>query len=291
MSFPLKRVSRPPFDARAADRLPQGHPPSRGTGCRPWPWGRPLAVAGALALAACGGGGDAGSGLGGWSTVDGVVSGLAAGRTVVLQLDAGEILSVSANGRFAFATALAAGTRYEVRLKTPPSGQFCRLSQATGIAGTTVEDVLVQCGTAPASGVAALVGDWVLGTCTAIGSVRSARPLLRVTSTGASSFDWGSGQVQYPSANCQGAPTVLPVVRVGSVQVSDIQASLGIAAHWARATLVTGATAYGVWAKRSATELCLVGDESPTLYASANAVASAIEVAPAGMCYTPLRQN
>ena len=112
-----------------------------------------------------------------------------------------------------------------------------------------------------------------------------------MTQSGASTFEWGNGLVRYGSANCSGPGTALPVVRIGSVQVTDVKSSVGIAAHWGKATLVSGATSYGNWAKRSDTELCLVGDENPTLFATADAVLSAIQVAPNGMCYTPLPQN
>lgn len=248
-------------------------------------WPGPLAAACALVLSGCGGGGSAGA----FYTVAGSVSSLGAGKTVVLQLNAGDDLSVAANGSFAFPNPVAAGTHYTVTVKTASGGQVCRVSHGSGIVNAQVSDVAVSCGAAPASGVPALVGDWVMVQCTAVSGSSSARTLIRVTQTAASTFEWGQGLVQYASANCIGAGTVLPVVRVGSVQVTDMKSSFGIAAHWGRATLVTQATRHGVWAKRSDTELCLVGDENPTLFATADAVLSAIEVAPSGMCYTALR--
>lgn len=248
-----------------------------------------LTTACALVLAGCGGGGDDPGDAP--YTISGTVAGLGAGKTLVLQVNASGDLSVAANGRFAFATRVAAGMRYAVTVKTAPGGQLCRVSRGSGVANADVSDVAVSCGTAPTSGVPALVGDWVMIQCTAINSSSSARTLVRVTQTATATFDWGQGLVQYARPNCTGAATVMPVVRIGSVQVNDVKAALGIAAHWGRATLVSGTTSHGVWAKRSDTELCLVGDESPTLFASAEAVLGAIEVAPNGMCYTPLRQN
>ena len=56
-------------------------------------------------------------------TVGGTVSGLSG--TVVLQDNGGDNLSVSANGSFTFATALAGGAAYSVTVKTNPSGQTC----------------------------------------------------------------------------------------------------------------------------------------------------------------------
>lgn len=146
-------------------------------------------------------------------------------------------------------------------------------------------------GVPPASGVPALVGDWVMLQCTPLGASSSARTLVRVTQTGSSSFEWGSGLVQFPSANCTGAATAMPVTKIATVQVNDIQAVVGIAAHWSTATLVSGTVSHGVWAKTSSTGLCIVGDQRPSLFASAAAVLDAINVAPNGMCYTPLHQT
>ncbi len=235
----------------------------------------------AVALAGCGGGTDGEARY----TVSGTLSGLGAGSSVVLQLNAGNDLGLAANGRFTFGARLAAGSSYAVTVKTPPAGQACGVSMGSGKADADVDNVVVRCGAAPASGVPALAGDWAMNRCTAVGNGSSARTVIRVTQTGSATFDWGNGLLLYASADCTGAATAGPVARIGTVLVTDVQTAPGVAAHWGRATLVTGALAYGVWAKRSATELCLVGDESPTLFASADAVLRAIEVAPDGLCY------
>jgi len=245
------------------------------------------ALLGVVVLSACGGGDGAGSVTS--YTVAGTLSGLAAGQAVALQLNAGTPLTLATNGGFVFPAALPAGSSYAVTIKTPPTGQACSVAQGRGVVTGNVTNVAVTCGAAPASGVPALVGDWVILQCTALNATSSARTLIRVAQTGETTFNWGNGLLQYASADCTGPGTVMPVVAVGSVQVNDVKTALGIAAHWGKATLVTGTSSYGVWAKRSATELCLVGDESPTLFASADAVLRAIEVAPQGMCYARLQ--
>src|SRR3989339_1333962 len=69
----------------------------------------------------------AGSGGGGGSvapanyTVGGTVSGLSG--TVVLTNNGGDDLTLTANGAFTFATAVADGGSYNVQVKTQPSGQ------------------------------------------------------------------------------------------------------------------------------------------------------------------------
>lgn len=98
-------------------------------------------------LAACGGGDDDGSAppVVGAYTVGGALSGLAAGRTVTLQNNANNDLSLSANGNFEFTTRLDHGVPYAVTVKTQPAGQRCTVAQGTGTATGNVRDVQVRC--------------------------------------------------------------------------------------------------------------------------------------------------
>lgn len=81
-------------------------------------------------------------------TVGGTVSGLDSGKTVVLQDNGGDDLTISANGTFTFATALVNGTAYNVTVLTQPTGQTCAASSNTGtIAGANVTNVSVVCST------------------------------------------------------------------------------------------------------------------------------------------------
>jgi Putative esterase len=88
-----------------------------------------------------------GSGSGGSTptyTVGGTVSGLSG--TVVLQDNGGDNLSVSANGSFTFATALAGGAPYSVTVASSPSGQACTAANASGTVGSAnVTSVTVTC--------------------------------------------------------------------------------------------------------------------------------------------------
>ena len=73
-------------------------------------------------------GGSAGSGT--TYSVGGSVSGLSG--TVVLQDNASDTLSVSANGPFTFGTQLASGGAYAVTVTTNPSGQTCTVASGSG---------------------------------------------------------------------------------------------------------------------------------------------------------------
>ena len=66
--------------------------------------------------------------------------------TVVLQDNGGDNLSVTANGSFTFATALAGGAAYAVTVQTNPSGQTCTGGQRRGTIGAAnVTNVAVDC--------------------------------------------------------------------------------------------------------------------------------------------------
>jgi len=78
-------------------------------------------------------------------TLGGTVSGLGAGKSVVLQNNGQDDLTISANGGFTFATALAANSTYAVTIKTNPAGQSCSLSQASGTVLGNVSSVTLTC--------------------------------------------------------------------------------------------------------------------------------------------------
>jgi hypothetical protein len=99
---------------------------------------------GLAAIIGTGGGGDGGGGSTDY-TVGGTVSGLV-GTGLVLQNNGGDDLSISSNGAFTFSTALSDGTAYHVTVLTPPSGQACSITNASGtISGANVTDVTVTC--------------------------------------------------------------------------------------------------------------------------------------------------
>jgi hypothetical protein len=103
-------------------------------------------------LAACGGGGGGGGGSAGGAppggtasyTVGGTVSGLTG--TVVLQNNGGDNLSISANGAFTFAAALANSASYNVTVLTQPTGQTCSVGNGAGaVSGANVTNITIIC--------------------------------------------------------------------------------------------------------------------------------------------------
>jgi hypothetical protein len=81
--------------------------------------------------------------------IGGTVSGLV-GTGLVLEDNGGDDLSVTGNGTFAFATAVASGGTFAVTVKSQPSApmQVCSVSQGSGtVATTNVTSVAVVCAT------------------------------------------------------------------------------------------------------------------------------------------------
>jgi ELWxxDGT repeat protein len=97
-------------------------------------------------------------------TVGGAVSGLIG--TVVLRNNGSDDLSLSANGPFVFATALADGASYGVTALTQPAGQTCLVTNGTGaVSGANVSNVTVSCTTntyTVGGAVSGLIGTVVL---------------------------------------------------------------------------------------------------------------------------------
>jgi 6-phosphogluconolactonase (cycloisomerase 2 family) len=86
-------------------------------------------------------------------TIGGTVTGLT-GTGLVLQDNGGDNLTVSGNGPFTFATALASGKAYAVTVLTQPAGQTCTVANGTGTtASANVTSVAITC-----SGGSAAVG-------------------------------------------------------------------------------------------------------------------------------------
>jgi Kelch motif/Galactose oxidase, central domain len=98
-------------------------------------------------------GSGSGSGSGPY-TIGGVVTGLASGSTgLVLQDNAADNLTITGNGTFTFATAIAAGKTYNVSVFTTPSSptQTCTVASGSGTVVANVNTVQITCSTGTVS--------------------------------------------------------------------------------------------------------------------------------------------
>ena len=81
-------------------------------------------------------------------TVGGSLSGLGTGKTVVLQNNIEDPLTINANASsgVTFASALLNGSPYSVTVRTQPAGQTCRVSNGSGtVSGVNVTNVATNC--------------------------------------------------------------------------------------------------------------------------------------------------
>lgn len=248
---------------------------------RAFKWPAPLAGAllAAAVLCACGGSDDPAGTL----RLGGTLTGLAAGKSVVLQNSGADELRVSENGRFNFSTLLASGAAYAVTVKTQPDGQTCTVANGSGTAMSDVGDVSIRCtsGSTPpppapppmASGTTALEGEWVNPkVCTPIGGGQSARQMLKIVRQSDTVVEYHGGTLVHGNTNCQGAGSAL-VSPMGSVTFSRVESSPTLAAHWGSWRLITGTTSHLVWAKPGNDKLCLLGDENPSILPTLERVA------------------
>lgn len=78
-------------------------------------------------------------------TIGGSVAGLGGG-SIILKNNGGDALTLSAEGSFVFATAIASGAAYAVTVDTPPAGRTCSVDQGSGNVGSSnVTNVAVAC--------------------------------------------------------------------------------------------------------------------------------------------------
>ncbi len=105
-------------------------------------------------LAACGGGGSSAlattsAGGGQTYTIGGNTTGLASGAFVVLDVN-GQPQTLTQNGGFTTALALASGDTYSVTVATQPAGETCSVTNGSGtLAGSNVNNIQVACSADP----------------------------------------------------------------------------------------------------------------------------------------------
>ena len=120
-------------------------------------------------------------------TIGGNLSGLGAGKSVVLLNNGGDALTRNANGGFSFATALASGATYSVTVGTQPVGQTCTVSNGSGtVASANVTNVAVSCANVPTYTIGGSVSGLVTGR--SVGLLNNGGDALTVNANGGFSF-------------------------------------------------------------------------------------------------------
>jgi len=204
----------------------------------------------------------------------------------VLQNNGGDDLAVSANGGFTFATPLAASAAYVVAVKTQPAGQTCTVKNGSGTLGSANQSsVEVVCATQAA---ALPEGDWEMALCSQVLPGTWGRTLWRIARQSDTRAAIEQGVVLYGNAQCSGTGTVQtsPAGALGTVAFDRSGATATLAAFWGTLSQPTGLTSRTVWARKGA-YLCVLGDTTPSVLPTAQAVESAADLSITGKgCYT-----
>jgi N-acetylneuraminic acid mutarotase len=79
-------------------------------------------------------------------SISGTASGLLASRSLVLQNNGSDNMTVSTGGGFLFSTPVASGKNYSVTIRTQPAGQNCAVTDGSGtVAAADVTTVTINC--------------------------------------------------------------------------------------------------------------------------------------------------
>lgn len=205
-------------------------------------------IAGALValalfgLAGCGGVSGGGGGV--QYTVGGTVTGLAAGKQVVLSQNGTQTATVTANGTFQFGIALISGVAYNVTVATQPTGQNCTVVNAKGSANSHVKNVAVTCTAASSRYVYAVnaadntISSYTLDSSTGLLSALATVPANTLSGTSAYrsviSPDGNTLFVLNPRACCASS------ANVSVFTVDNASGTLSFASTWTVGNIASG---------------------------------------------------
>ena len=211
-------------------------------------------------------------------SVGGTVSGLTG--TAVLQDNGGNDLSVSANGPFTFSTGLAAGSAYNVTVKTSPSGQTCSVASGTGTIGSAnVTNVAVTC----AAAATYSVGGTVSGlTGTAVLQDNGGND-LSVSANGPFTFSTGLAAGSAYNVTVKTSPSgqtcsvASGTGTIGSANVTNVAVTCAAAATYSVGGTVSGLTGTAVLQDNGGNDLS-VSANGPFTFSTGLAAGSAYNV-------------
>lgn len=139
-------------------------------------------------------------------------------------------------------------------------------------------------GTAPSASINALEGDWVQRGCVSTGA-QSFKRTLRARITSPATLDYFEGVLTFNNNGCTGAFTQAGPSRLGAVSFNRSEANQELAAHWGEFRTVTGTRFGAIWALKTSSQLCLLGDDIPTSQPSLSSVSASLTTVPAGNCF------
>lgn len=140
-------------------------------------------------------------------------------------------------------------------------------------------------GTPLTAGVPGLLGDWLENGCVAAGA-QSFKRLVRATQLTSTSIAYSEGVAQYGNTRCEGARSVVGPSRMGDVVFSKSESNARVAANWGQFTTITNTRFAVIWAKKSETTLCLLGDQTPSILPTLDAVEGSLRTLPDLGCFS-----
>jgi hypothetical protein len=151
------------------------------------------------------------------------------------------------------------------------------------VAAASVGSVEVSCGAA----AALPEGDWKQELCVQVRPGEWGRSLWRITRQGENRVTGQIGVATYADANCTGTGAVAgPLSDVGSLVFDRDAGTATLTAFWGLWSQPSGLASRIVWARKG-TRLCMLGDETPTVFPTAAGVESyANTIIPNRICYT-----
>jgi hypothetical protein len=232
----------------------------------------------AASLAACGSGDGAET-----FSLGGLASGLAQGRSLVLQNNGRDDLALAANGPFIFGAGLQDGSTYAVRILAQPIGQTCTVNNGSGsIAGAPVHAVQVACS---ASTFGLPEGDWSAAACLATATRQGMRSLLRITRQDEVRATITYGAVVYANQDCTGPATVQPEQGAGSIVIDRKEARGASTTFWGNWTVAPDTALRSAWTLEGP-QLCLLTEGRTGFPSRAMVEKNESTFAPLRQCYS-----
>ena len=134
------------------------------------------------------------------------------------------------------------------------------------------------------AGVQGLLGDWDQQGCVATGA-QGFKKLLRARQTATTTIEYGEGVLSFGNRVCSGAGVQAGPSRLGLVVFDRSESDGATAANWGTFTTVTGTRFSVIWAKRGDGQLCLLGDQSPSIQPTLADVARSVATVPQSNCF------
>jgi hypothetical protein len=241
-------------------------------------------------LSACGGGSDAVPEVAKY-VVGGTAQGLVPGKSLVLQTNWGETLTLQEDGSFVFNTKQPSGTAYAVSIKSGPADMQCSVPTSSGtVQNTAVNTLRVRCvmpGELP-------TGDWEQGACSPYtgSDHKSSRAKIADAKADANNLvSFFHVPILYANADCTGAWVETPKGKPTAVgfSASRVQHAANRSVYWGSGYPPFGASASvpTIWVRQD-NQLCVFSDLDVDRYPDAASLDAVVETAIAQRkCYTP----